>query len=95
MDVVWRATDELLRRDVAVKEIIWPPQLGEAGQGKLCRRALREARTAARLDHPGVIRVYDVVEDGGRPWIVMPLMRCPSLGAVVREHGPLPPRPAA
>lgn len=95
MGVVWRATDELLRRDVAVKEIIWPPQLGEAGQGKLCQRALREARTAARLDHPGMIRVYDFVEDGGWPWIVMPLMHCPSLGEVVRERGPLPPRRAA
>jgi hypothetical protein len=95
MGVVWRATDELLRRDVAVKEIIWPPQLGEAEQDKLCQRALREARTAARLDHPGVIRVYDVVEDDGRPWIVMPLMHYPSLSEVVREHGPLPPRRVA
>jgi hypothetical protein len=95
MGVVWRATDELLRREVAVKEIIWPPQLGEAEQDKLCQRALREARTAARLDHPAVIRVYDVVEDDGRPWIVMPLMHYPSLSEVVREHGPLPPRRAA
>jgi serine/threonine protein kinase len=95
MGVVWGATDELLHRDVAVKEIIWPPQLSEAEQDKLCQRALREARTAARLDHPSVIRVYDVVEDDGRPWIVMPLVHCPSLGEVVREHGPLPPRRAA
>jgi hypothetical protein len=80
---------------VAVKEIIWPPQLGEAEQDTLCQRALREARTAARLDHPGVIRVYDVVEDDGRPWIVMPLVHYPSLSEVVREHGPLPPRRAA
>jgi hypothetical protein len=91
MGVVWRASDERLRRDVAVKEIIWPPQLGEAEQDKLCQRALREARTAARLDHPSVVRVYDVVEDDGRPWIVMPLIQYPSLSEVVREHGPLPP----
>lgn len=95
MGVVWRATDQVLHREVAVKEIIWPPQLGEAEQDTLCQRALREARTAARLDHPGVIRVYDVVEDDGRPWIVMPLVRYPSLSEVVRGHGPLPPRRAA
>jgi eukaryotic-like serine/threonine-protein kinase len=95
MGVVWRASDELLHREVAVKEIIWPPQLGEAERGTLCQRALREARTAARLDHPSVIRVYDFIEDGGRPWIVMPLMRYPSLREVVRERGPLPPRRAA
>jgi hypothetical protein len=52
---------------VAVKEIIWPPQLGEGEQGKLCQRPLREARTAIRLNHPGVIRVYDVAEDDGCP----------------------------
>jgi hypothetical protein len=95
MGVVWRATDERLRRDVAVKEIIWPPQLGEAEQDKLCQRALREARSAARLEHPSVVRVYDVVEDDGRPWIVMPLINYPSLSEVVRAHGPLPPRRAA
>jgi eukaryotic-like serine/threonine-protein kinase len=95
MGVVWRATDELLRRNVAVKEIIWPPQFGEAEQDKLCQRALREARAAARLDHPNVIRVYDVVEDDGRPWIVMPLLHYPSLSQVLREHGPLSLRRAA
>jgi eukaryotic-like serine/threonine-protein kinase len=95
MGVVWLAGDELLHRKVAVKETVWPPQLGEAERDELCQRALREARTAARLDHPSVIRVYDVVEDDGRPWIVMPLVRYPSLSEVVREHGPLPPRRVA
>src|SRR5690348_13884273 len=95
MGVVWRARDELLHREVAVKEIIWPPQLGEAERGTLCQRALREARTAARLDHPSVIGVYDFVEDDGRPWIVMPLIGYPSLREVVREQGPLRPRRAA
>ena len=84
MGVVWRATDEVLHREVAVKEIIWPPQLGEGEQDTLCQRALREARTAARLDHPGVVRVYDVAEDDGRPWIVMALVDWPSLSEVVQ-----------
>jgi eukaryotic-like serine/threonine-protein kinase len=95
MGVVWLATDELLHRDVAVKEIVWPPQLSQAERDVLCQRALREARTAARLSHPGVIRVYDVVEDDGRPWIVMQLVRYPTLKDVVDQQGPLPPRRVA
>ena len=95
MGVVWLAADELLRRRVAVKEVIWPPQLGQAERDQLRQRALREARTAARLDHPSVIGVFDFVEDDGRPWIIMPLIRYPSLSEVVREHGPLQPRRTA
>jgi eukaryotic-like serine/threonine-protein kinase len=95
MGVVWLATDELLRRDVAVKEIVWPAQLGEAERDDLCERAMREARTAARLNHPNVIRVFDVVEDDGRPWIVMQFIRYLSLRDVVREQGPLTPRRVA
>jgi hypothetical protein len=95
MGVVWLATDELLHRDVAVKEIVWPAQLGEAERDDLCERALREARTAARLNHPNVIRVFDVVEDDGRPWIVMQFIQYPSLRDVVQEQGPLTPRRVA
>jgi eukaryotic-like serine/threonine-protein kinase len=95
MGVVWLAGDELLHRDVAVKEILWPPQLDAAEQQALRQRALREARTAARLNHPNLVGVYDVVENGGRPWIVMQLVPYRSLSEVVREDGPLPPRRAA
>jgi eukaryotic-like serine/threonine-protein kinase len=95
MGVVWLASDELLHRDVAVKEILWPPQLDVAEQQLLRQRALREARTAARLNHPNLAGVYDVVEVDGRPWIVMQLVPYRSLSEVVRENGPLPPRRAA
>ena len=95
MGVVWLAGDELLHRDVAVKEILWPPQLDGAEQQTLRQRALREARTAARLNHPNLVGVYDVVEEDGRPWIVMQLVPYRSLSEVVREDGPLPPRRAA
>src|SRR5947207_4689617 len=71
MGVVWLARDEILRRDVAVKEVVWPAQLDPADQETLRERALREARTAARLNHPNIVRVYDVAEQDGRPWIVM------------------------
>ena len=67
MGVVWLAGDELLHRDVAVKEILWPPQLDAVEQQTLRQRALREARTAARLNHPNLVGVYDVVEDDRAP----------------------------
>jgi eukaryotic-like serine/threonine-protein kinase len=95
MGVVWAAADELLGRDVAVKEILWPPQLDAGERETLRQRALREARTAARLNHPNIVGVYDVVEDDGRPWIVMRLVPCPSLSDVVRDEGPLSPGRAA
>jgi eukaryotic-like serine/threonine-protein kinase len=95
MGVVWLASDELLHRDVAVKEILWPQQLDAAERENLRQRALREARTAARLNHPNVVGVYDVVERDGRPWIVMQLVPYRSLSDVVRDDGPLSPRKAA
>src|SRR5512135_2000559 len=74
MGAVWRARDELLGRDVAVKEIIWPPQMDAAERDVARRRALREAQMAARLSHPNVVGVYDIVEEDGRPWLVMELV---------------------
>ena len=60
MGAVWRARDELLDRDVAVKEIIWPPEMQEAERETVRRRAVREAQMAARLRHPNVVGVYDI-----------------------------------
>ena len=91
MGAVWLASDELLHRDVAVKEIFWPTEVDEPEREKLRQRALREARTAASIDHPNIIGVYDVVEEDERPWIVMQLARYPSLSEAVREDGRLPP----
>jgi tRNA A-37 threonylcarbamoyl transferase component Bud32 len=95
MGAVWRARDELLNRDVAVKEIIWPPYLDQAEQETARRRALREAQMAARLNHPNVVGIYDIVEEDGRPWIVMELIPFRSLHDIVREDGPLSPGQAA
>ena len=89
MGAVWHAHDILLGRDVAIKEIWFP----SAGSGPvdpadpLVRRALREAQAAARLRHPGIVTVHDVVIDEGRPWIVMELINGRSLAAAIREHG--------
>ena len=95
MGCVWRAEDELLRRPVAVKEIAFPPSLSEAELAILQERTLREARAAARIDSPAAVRVYDVVEDDGRPCIVMELVEGRSLRQVIRDDGPLTPAAAA
>ena len=95
MGVVWEARDELLRRDVAVKEMFWPPHFSEQEQQAACRRATREAQVAARLSHQNVVRIYDIVEEDGHPWIVMELLPYPSLRDIMQEHGPLSPAEAA
>jgi tRNA A-37 threonylcarbamoyl transferase component Bud32 len=95
MGVVWRARDELLNRDVAVKELIWPAYLTEPEQEKACRRAVREAQMAARLTHRNVIRIYDIVEEDTHPWIVMELLPHRSLLDLVLEEGPVSPARAA
>src|ERR1044071_9819586 len=95
MGTVWRARDELLGRDVAVKEIAWPPSLNETEQQTARSRAIREAQMAARLRHPNVVLIYDIVEEDGRPWIVMEYLRYRSLRDIVLEDGPLPPARAA
>ena len=67
MGVVWRARDELLDRDVAVKEVQIAETLTSEERDNAYQRTLREAKTAARLSHPGVVSVFDVANDGGRP----------------------------
>jgi len=90
MGTVWRAFDEVLRRDVAVKEVLLPRGLPPQERALLCERTLREARAAAALNHPSVVRVYDVVTDSERPWIVMELVQARSLAEIIRQDGPLP-----
>jgi len=95
MGVVWRARDELLSRDVAVKEVVWPANFTEQERHTACRRATREAQVAARLNHRNVIRIYDIVEEDDQPWIVMELLPYRSLRDIVGEEGPLTPAQAA
>ncbi len=91
MGTVWRAHDEVVDREVAVKEPRVPEHLGEREHGTVHERMRREARTAARIDHPSVVTVHDVVVEGGKPWIVMELVRGHSLGDRLQE-GTLDPR---
>src|SRR5919198_3521660 len=95
MGTVWRAHDELLDRDVAVKEVLLPPGLEPNERDILYQRTFREARASARLSHPGVVTVHDVVREDGRPWIIMEFVRARPLQEIIDQDGPLPPRRVA
>ncbi|PKV84177.1 serine/threonine-protein kinase [Streptomyces sp. TLI_146] len=95
MGVVWRAVDEVLGREVAVKELRTYSDMSAPELGDLRLRMQREARAAARVRHPGVVAVHDVTEHEGRPVIVMELVEGPSLDGVLAERGALDAREAA
>ncbi|WP_406108914.1 serine/threonine protein kinase [Streptomyces sp. NBC_01003] len=95
MGVVWRAVDEVLGREVALKELRTYSDAAGSELADLGVRMQREARAAARVRHPGVVAVHDVTEVDGRPLIVMELVDGPSLDDVLRDRGPLDPREAA
>src|SRR2546421_6654318 len=95
MGRVWLGYDEVLHRDVAVKEVVPPPGLTAAEQDMSNERSLREARAIARLNHPNVVRIYDVVSKEPHPWIVMEYVPSRTLHQVIVEDGPQPPAEAA
>ncbi|MFJ3942279.1 serine/threonine-protein kinase [Streptomyces griseoaurantiacus] len=95
MGTVWRARDEMLRREVAVKEVRAPAGLPAAKVERMYTRLEREAWAAARITGRNVITVHDVVTDAGRPWIVMEFVRGRSLGELIASEGALTPREAA
>src|SRR5680860_792139 len=91
MGTVWLCRDELLNRDVAVKQVGTLP--GETSLG--AARAMREARSAAALNHENAVAIFDVVDHDGSPWLVMEYVEGRSLAELVNEEGPLPPERVA
>jgi hypothetical protein len=91
MGRVWQARDELLDRDVAVKELTWLEHFSAEERQAARRRAIREARTAARLNHRNVVQVFDILEEDGCPWIVMELLTARSLRDFINQEGALSP----
>ncbi len=90
MGIVWQAMDERLQRLVAVKQLLLQPELSPRATDEARARALREARIAARLQHPNAIIVYDVAEHDGEPCLVMEYLPSRSLAAVLGERCYLP-----
>ncbi|MCX5244230.1 serine/threonine protein kinase [Streptomyces sp. NBC_00201] len=95
MGTVWRAEDEELARQVALKRLHTPPHLSDGEITTLYERIRREARSAARVVHPNVVVVHDVVDDGGQPCIVMEYVPAPTLADVLKGGRTLPPQEAA
>ncbi|HEY2791948.1 MAG TPA: serine/threonine-protein kinase [Micromonosporaceae bacterium] len=95
MGTVWQAIDTVLRRDVAVKEVLLPAGMPPNERHAMYERTLREGRAAAALSHPSVVQVYDVVTEGGRPWIVMELLNARSLSEIIIADGPIAGRAVA
>ncbi|WP_170068045.1 WD40 repeat domain-containing serine/threonine protein kinase [Lentzea guizhouensis] len=90
MGRVWLGRDELIGREVAIKELVLPTGLDAEQRSLLCRRAMREARLAGQLNHPGIVTVHDVVEFNGTPMIVMEHVRGGSLSDALKAQGALP-----
>ncbi|MEU0948799.1 protein kinase [Streptomyces canus] len=95
MGTVWRARDEVLHREVAVKEVRAPHGLATHEVERLYARLEREAWAAARVANRNVVTVYDVATEDGRPWIVMELVRGISLAELLDAEGPLDPQRTA
>jgi serine/threonine protein kinase len=87
MGTVWLARDELLGRQVAVKQVLSPAGADERQIDEQRQRALREGRIAARLSHPHAISVYDVALENNQPWLVMEYLPSRSLAEVIAEDG--------
>ncbi|MFG1883063.1 protein kinase [Micromonospora sp. NPDC049102] len=89
MGRVWLARDEMLHRDVAIKELVASPGLPDGERREMRERSMREARAVARLGHVNVVRVFDVLHSGDDPWIVMELVPSRSLQEVLTAEGPM------
>jgi serine/threonine protein kinase len=95
MGILWRAEDLISERLVTVKELRFPDPLDHMQRRALAARVRREARAMSAVDHPGLARIVDVVDDGDRPWVVTELIDDPTLAHLVHRDGPIEPERAA
>ncbi len=95
LGVVCRARDLTDDRPVALKQLRPPEWLPATELPSLAARIRREVAVAATVEHPALAAVYDLVDDGGQPVLVMELVDGVTLHELVRRHGPLPPRRSA
>ncbi|MFF4125618.1 protein kinase [Microbispora rosea] len=95
MGTVWLARDSVLDREVAIKELRLPEGLGERERAELIARVMREAEVTARVRHPGIVALHDVLLQDGRPWIVMELLHGHDLARQITAYGPLAHRQVA
>lgn len=95
MGILWRAEDLISERLVTVKELRFPDPLDHMQRRALAARVRREARAMSAVDHPGLARIIDVVDDGDRPWVVTELIEDPTLAHLVHRDGPMEPERAA
>jgi hypothetical protein len=91
MGTVWLARDAMLDREVAVKELRIAEGLDPRDRAELVARVMREAEITARLRHPAIVAVHDVLVEGGKPWLVMERLHGRDLGEEVARRGPMPP----
>src|SRR5215216_1295936 len=91
LGTVWHAQDTLLGREVMVREIVFPSWLAGPERRAIQASVLRQAGAVARLSHPGVVTVFDVVAGHHGIFIVTELVQAPTLADLVQAEGPLPP----
>ncbi len=91
MGSVWRSHDETLRRDVALKILNKSRQNGDP-KGLNVELFMQEARAVARLQHPSVVSIYEVVEEDGQVFLALELMEGGTLKEYVERYGKIPPR---
>ncbi|PWK85000.1 serine/threonine protein kinase [Lentzea atacamensis] len=95
MGAVWLGQDTVLGRDVAVKELLLPGNVPAAERAVYQERVLREARIASQLQDPAVVTVYDLISEEEQTFIVMELIKAPTLEELVVRDGPLDVKQAA
>ena len=90
MGSVWEGWDELLQRRVAIKELLTPPGVSWDDAATARSRVIREGRITARLHHPNAVTLFDVIDHGGQPCLVLQFVPSRTLSSMLAERKVLP-----